>query len=322
MTTILVTGCAGFIGSHTTKALLKGGYQVIGVDNLNDYYNPAWKQQNLKQFEHKNNFTFNRLDITHQKSLEKLFRQAQEQGQKIDKIVHLAARAGVRPSIEQPLLYEKVNVGGTLNLLELAREYQVPHFIFASSSSVYGNQQKVPFSETDPVNQPVSPYAATKKAGEMLCYTYAHLYDIKTTCLRFFTVYGPAGRPDMALYLFTEAILKEEPINKFGDGSTKRDYTYIDDIAAGVLAAVQKPFKFEIINLGNNQPVSLNEFIALLEKITGKTAKINQMGMQPGDVELTYADIKKAQKMLGYEPRTSFKDGLTQFVQWYRMNRL
>jgi UDP-glucuronate 4-epimerase len=322
MTTILVTGCAGFIGSHTTKALLKKGYRVIGVDNLNDYYNPKWKQQNLKQFEHEDNFTFYRLDITHQKDLEKVFKQAQEQEQKIDKIVHLAARAGVRPSIKQPLLYEKVNVGGTLNLLELAREYQVPHFIFASSSSVYGNQKKVPFSETDPVNQPVSPYAATKKAGEMLCYTYAHLYNIKTTCLRFFTVYGPAGRPDMAPYLFTKAILEGKLINKFGDGTTKRDYTYIDDIVAGILAVVKKQFEFEIFNLGNNQPVSLNEFIGLLEKITGKKAKINQMGMQPGDVEITYADIEKAQKLLGYEPRTSFKDGLTQFVQWYRMNRL
>jgi UDP-glucuronate 4-epimerase len=180
----------------------------------------------------------------------------------------------------------------------------------------------VPFSETDPVNHPVSPYAATKKAGEMLCYTYAHLYNIKTTCLRFFTVYGPAGRPDMAPYLFTKAILEGKLINKFGDGTTKRDYTYIDDIVAGILAVVKKQFEFEIFNLGNNQPVSLNEFIGLLEKITGKKAKINQMGMQPGDVEITYADIEKAQKLLGYEPRTSFKDGLTQFVQWYRMNRL
>ncbi len=322
MATILVTGCAGFIGSHTTKALLKKGYKVIGVDNLNDYYNPAWKQRNLKEFEHEDNFTFNRIDITYKKGLEKLFRQAQEQGQKIDKILHLAARAGVRPSIEQPLLYEKVNVGGTLNLLESAREYQVPHFIFASSSSVYGNQHKIPFSETDPVNKPVSPYAATKKAGEMLCYTYSHLYDIKTSCLRFFTVYGPAGRPDMAPYLFTKAILSDKPINKFGDGTTKRDYTYIDDIVTGVLAAVDKPFEFEIINLGNNQPVSLNEFIALLEEITGKTAKINQMGMQPGDVEITYADISKAQKMLGYEPKTSFKNGLTRFVEWYQQHRL
>lgn len=319
---ILVTGCAGFIGSHTTQALLKKGYTVIGVDNLNNYYNPVWKQQNLESFQDENNFTNYRVDITDQEGLEKVFIQARKAGQPIKKIVHLAARAGVRPSIKQPMLYERVNVAGTLHLLELARQYQVPHFIFASSSSVYGNQKKVPFSETDAVNQPVSLYAATKKAGEMLCYTYADLHEIQLTCLRFFTVYGPAGRPDMAPYLFTEAMLQDEPINKFGDGTTKRDYTYIADIVQGVLAAVERPFAFEIINLGNNQPVSLNEFIATLEEITGKTAKINQMGMQPGDVEITYADISKAQKLLDYEPATTFKEGLTKFVQWYRQKRL
>lgn len=320
--TILLTGCAGFIGSHTTKALLQKGYNVIGVDNLNDYYNPSWKQNNLNQLNHENNFTFSRLDITDQAALEQIFKQQQEQNEPIQKIVHLAARAGVRASIEQPLLYQKVNVEGTLNLLELARKYQVVQFVFASTSSIYGAQKKIPFSETDPVNEPVSPYAATKKAAEMLCYTYSHLHQLKVTCLRFFTVYGPAGRPDMAPYLFTEALLKGKPINKFGDGSTKRDYTYIDDIVSGLVAAVEKPFAFEIINLGNNTPVSLNEFISTLEEITDKKAKINQMGMQTGDVPLTYANIDKAGKLLGYQPKTSLKEGLMKFVEWYRENRL
>lgn len=320
--TILITGCAGFIGSHTTQALLNRGYNVIGIDNLNDYYNPAWKQQNLDNLKYENNFTFNRADITDQEELEKIFKEQQEKNQPIQKIVHLAARAGVRPSIEQPLLYQKVNTQGTLNLLELARKYQVEQFVFASTSAIYGEQQKIPFSEDDPVNKPVSPYAATKKAAELLCYTYSHLYQIKTTCLRFFTVYGPAGRPDMAPYLFTKALLNNQPINKFGDGSTQRDYTYIDDIVSGVCAAVEKPFEYEIINLGNNQPVSLNEFIKILEELTDKKAVINQLPLQPGDVPRTYADISKAQKLLGYQPTTNFKDGLKKFVEWYKLNRV
>ncbi len=321
MSQILVTGCAGFIGSNTTEQLLKQGHEVIGVDNLNHYYNPEWKTDNLKEFKDEANFTFHQLDITDQEALEKIFKEQEKAGQKIDKILHLAARAGVRPSIEQPKLYQKVNMQGTLNLLELAKEYKVPHFVFASSSSVYGNQKKVPFSETDPVNKPISPYAATKKAGEMLCHTYAHLYEIKMTCLRFFTVYGPKGRPDMAPYLFTEAIIKGETINKFGDGSSRRDYTYIDDIVQGIKAAIEQPFKFEIINLGNNTPVTLNRFLDLLQEIIGQEAKINQMPMQPGDVDQTYADISKAQELLGFEPKTSFKQGLTKFVQWFQQHR-
>ncbi len=318
MSTILITGCAGFIGSHCTKALLKAGHKVIGLDNLNDYYNPLWKKQNLKEFENENNFTFNQLDIIDQEMVEKQILQKA----KIDKILHLAARAGVRPSIKTPLVYEKVNVLGTLNLLELAKKYQIPHFVFASSSSVYGNQQSVPFKETDPVNQPISPYAATKKSAEMLCYTYAHLYNIKMTCLRFFTVYGPAGRPDMAPYLFTKAIFNDQVITKFGEGTTRRDYTYIDDIVQGVVNALSRPFRFEIINLGNNQPVSLNKFLDLLQEIIGKKAKIKQIQMQPGDVDQTYADITKAQKLLDFEPSTSFTQGLKKFVPWYKENRL
>ncbi len=315
--TIIVTGCAGFIGSHTSNKLLQQGYQVIGIDNLNDYYNPDWKKENLKSLQQSDQFSFHKIDIRDSDNLNQIFK-----NNSIEKIIHLAARAGVRPSIAQPLLYEEVNIKGTLNLLELAKTSQIKQFVFASSSSVYGNQHKVPFSETDPVNEPISPYAATKKAGEMLCHTYAHLYKMPTTCLRFFTVYGPAGRPDMAPYLFTKAILKHNKINKFGNGTTKRDYTYIDDIVSGVVAALQTEFDFEIINLGNNKPVSLNEFISTLEKITGQKALINQMGMQPGDVDITYADVSKAKKLLNYEPKTSFSQGLTKFVNWYKKNRL
>jgi UDP-glucuronate 4-epimerase len=315
--TILLTGAAGFIASHTALTLLKSGETVIGIDDLNDYYNPQWKKDNLERLKKFTNFQFFKTDIRDFAKLEEIFKD-----NKIDLIIHLAARAGVRPSIQKPLLYQEVNVGGTLNLLELARQNQIKDFVFASSSSVYGNQEKVPFSESDPVNKPISPYAATKKAGEMLCYTYSHLYKLNCTCLRFFTVYGPWGRPDMAPYLFTEAILKGKVINKFGDGSSERDYTYIDDIVAGVVAATHLHRPFEIINLGNNQPVSLNQFIALLEKLTAKKMKINQLAMQAGDVKRTYADISKAQKLLNFQPKTSFEDGLKQLIDWYKVERL
>ncbi len=315
--TILVTGAAGFIGSHTSAVLLKQGHQVVGLDNLNDYYNPDWKKQNLAPLQEHGSFTFYQQDICDLEGTREIFARHQ-----IKTIVHLAARAGVRASIEQPFLYEETNVRGTLNLLEIARQKGIKQFVFASSSSVYGNQEKVPFSETDPCNQPISPYAATKKASEMLAHTYAHLYDINCIALRFFTVYGPAGRPDMAPYLFTEAILTGKPIKKFGDGNTRRDYTYIDDVVAGVVAAVGLDHRFEIINLGNNKPITLNEFIATLEEITDKTMKIEQHQLQPGDVEQTFADITKAQKLLGFNPSTRFKEGLAKFVSWYQENRL
>lgn len=315
--TILLTGAAGFIGSHTALALVKEGDTVIGIDNLNDYYNPQWKKDNLKKLSTYQNFKFFESDICNFSQMEKIIKNS-----KFDAIIHLAARAGVRPSIEQPLLYQEVNVGGTLNLLELARQYNVKSFVFASSSSVYGNQEKIPFSETDPVNRPISPYAATKRAGELLCHTYSHLHHINCICLRFFTVYGPGGRPDMAPYLFTEAILKSKSINKFGDGSSERDYTYINDIVAGVVAASHLKKPFEIINLGNNQPISLNDFIKLLEKITGKKMKIKQLPMQAGDVKRTYADISKAQKLLAFKPKTTFEEGLSKLVAWYSAERL
>lgn len=315
---ILLTGAAGFIGSHTARALLEQGDSVIGVDSVNEYYNPKWKLENVAALKQYHNFTFYRQDIRDLAGMQEIF----EMSGKIDVVVHLAARAGVRPSIQEPLLYQDVNIRGTLHLLELTKQYQVSQFVFASSSSVYGNQKKVPFSESDPCNQPISPYAATKKATEELAHTYAHLYGFNTIGLRFFTVYGPAGRPDMAPYLFTEAILTGQPINKFGDGTTKRDYTYIDDIVAGVVASTTLDRPFEIINLGNNTPISLNEFIATLEKITGKTMLINQHEVPPGDVDQTYADISKAQELLNFSPQTSFEDGMKTFVSWFEQHRL
>jgi UDP-glucuronate 4-epimerase len=317
MKTILVTGAAGFVGSHTSQRLLETGHMVVGLDELNDYYDPNWKLANLEKLKKYSNFHFQQADIRDLPALKKIFTDFD-----FNAIVHLAARAGVRPSIEQPLLYEEVNVRGTLHLLELAREYQVKQFVFASSSSVYGNQSQVPFRETDPVNAPISPYAATKKAGEMLCHTYAHLYGINCICLRFFTVYGPNGRPDMAPYIFTKAILEGQKIKKFGDGNTRRDYTYIDDIVSGVVASVELDRNFEIINLGNSQPVSLNEFITTLEQITGQKLQIEELPMQAGDVEQTFADISKAQKLLAYQAETPFAEGLRLFVEWYQANRL
>ena len=315
--TILLTGAAGFIGSHTAKRLLELGKNVIGIDNLNDYYNPEWKQENLAALEKYPNFKFFKIDVRNLDALQKIAKE-----RKIDAIIHLAARAGVRPSIQEPLLYEEVNVRGTLNLLELAKQLEIKQFVFASSSSVYGNQEKTPFSETDRVDHPISPYAATKKAGEMLCHTYSHLYNINCICLRFFTVYGPGGRPDMAPYLFTEAILKSKKIKKFGDGTSRRDYTYIDDIVSGVVASIDLDRSYEIINLGNNTPVTLNEFISILEEITGKKMQFELLPMQAGDVKQTFADISRAQELLNYQPKTPFKAGLEKLVLWYKSARL
>ncbi|MBN2459359.1 GDP-mannose 4,6-dehydratase [Candidatus Woesearchaeota archaeon] len=313
---ILVTGAAGFIGSHVAEALLKRGDAVIGVDCINDYYDVKFKKENLGILNKYPCFVFYKADICDFKAMKKVFDKENP-----EKVVHLAARAGVRPSIDNPFIYEETNVKGTLNLLELAKEAKVKSFVSASSSSVYGNQKKIPFSEKDNVDHPISPYAATKKAGELLCHTYHHLYGMKITCLRFFTVYGPRGRPDMAPYMFVNNVSKGAPIKKFGDGKSRRDYTFITDITEGVLAAADRELEFEIINLGNNKPVSLNEFIAIVEKLVGKKAAANEMPMQPGDVDITYADISKAKKLLGYYPKTRFEEGMKQFVEWYKKNR-
>lgn len=317
MKRILITGCAGFIGSNLTAKLLQENYFVVGMDNLNDYYNPLWKLENMRRFKNNKNFCFIKGDILNADLLNKLFKQ-----HRFDLVVHLAARAGVRPSILNPKLYEEVNIRGTLNVLDLSKEYKIKKFIFASSSSVYGDQYKVPFSENDSVNNPISPYAATKKASELICYTYSHLYNLSTICLRFFTVYGPGGRPDMAPYLFTKAILTGKPIKKFGDGTTSRDYTYINDIVEGISSAIDFKCKYEIFNLGNSHPVILNDFINNLENITGVKAIIENSEIQSGDVITTYADISKARKYLRYNPHTNLYEGLSNFVDWYKKNRL
>ena len=315
METILVTGGAGFIGSHVCDALLEKEKKVVCLDNFNDYYDPEKKKKNIEHNLKKKNFSVEKVDITNFDDLKKVF-----QKYKIDKMIHLAARAGVRPSIEQPRLYFKVNIQGTLNLLELCKEFNIKTFIFGSSSSVYGNNKKIPFSESDITENQISPYASSKKAGEQLCRMYSKFYDINITCLRFFTVYGPRGRPDMAPYKFTKLIYKDKPITMYGDGTSKRDYTFIADIVSGILSATEKQFKFEIINLGNSDPIQLKEFIEIIESILEKKAVINQKEMPPGDVDITYADISKAKKLLNYDPSTDIKTGMKKFIKWYKKN--
>ena len=318
---ILVTGGAGFIGSHAIKKLLDQKIKVICLDDFNSYYNPKFKRENIEEFRNNKGFKLYKQDICDLEGLEKIFSES-----KIDLIIHLAARAGVRPSIEDSLLYHRVNVMGTVNLLELAKKYKIKKFVSASSSSVYGNNEKVPFAESDRVDNPISPYAATKKSGELICHAYHDLYDINIACLRFFTVYGPKGRPDMAPYKFTKLISEGKEIQMYGDGSTYRDYTYIDDIVSGIIASVDYVKKnnnvYEIFNLGNSDTVKLKYFIEVIEKAVGKKAKIKKMPMQPGDVEKTYADLTKSRKLLGYSPKTSIEEGIEKFVEWYKVNRV
>jgi UDP-glucuronate 4-epimerase len=313
----LITGGAGFIGSHTTAALLSRGDQVACLDNFNDYYSPQRKRKNVSEFLDNPDYRLYEGDIRDKERLKEVFAE-----EKPAKVIHIAAMAGVRPSIERPLLYEEVNVKGTLNMLEAAHRHRVTNFLFASSSSVYGGQEKVPFSEDDPITHPISPYAATKAAGELLCYTYHHLYSLNITCLRFFTVYGPKGRPDMAPYLFTKWVFEGAGLTMFGDGTTSRDYTYIDDIVSGVVAALDADLGYEIINLGNSQTVILGDFIALVEDLVGKKAHIVQEDMQLGDVPRTCADISKARRLLGYDPQTPVEEGMKHFVAWYRQEVL
>lgn len=310
---ILVTGAAGFIGSWTAKCLLEKGHDVIGIDNFNDYYNQEFKESNVRGLKIK----LHREDIRDYGRLKNIF-----EDNRIDKIVHLAAMVGVRPSIANPFIYEEVNVKGTLNLLELAKQNNAKKFIFASSSSVYGNRDKVPFSEEDSTNSPISPYAATKKSGELICYAYSHLYKMPVVCLRFFTVYGPCGRPDMAPYKFVDRIAHSKEIEMYGDGSTRRDYTYVSDVVSGVLKSIDLDADYEIINLGCGNPVKLKDFISVIEKNLGKKAKIVRKEMQPGDVKQTYADISKAKKLLGYNPKTKIEEGMKAFCDWYAKNRL
>ena len=313
---ILVTGAAGFVGSHVVDALLAAGNKVIAVDNLNDYYNPDFKEGNISGHLGNANYSIEKIDIRDKEAVDSVFAK-----HKIDKIIHLAARAGVRPSIEDPLIYEQTNVLGTMHLLNAAKENKIQQFVFGSSSSIYGNSKETPFSEDMKTDKPISPYAATKKAAELICHTYSHLYKLPITCLRLFTVYGPRGRPDMAPYKFTKAISEGTEITMFGDGSSQRDYTFVKDIVSGILKALEKPFPFEIINLGNSKPVELKKFISVIEESVRKKANIKQIEMQPGDVDITYANIDKAKKLLGWEPTTSIEEGMKEFVAWYKNER-
>lgn len=314
---ILITGGAGFIGSNLTEKLLGLKNIVICVDNFDPYYDPRVKKENIKPFLVFSNYHFYREDILNIEGLKKIFDK-----EKPDKICHLAARAGVRPSIESPQIYQKVNIEGTLNLLELAKKFKIKNFVFASSSSVYGDRNEAPFREDDNTDFPLSPYAATKKAGEVLLWTYHHLYNLNCTALRFFTVYGPSGRPDMAPYLFTDAIFKGKPIKKFGDGTSKRDYTFVDDIVAGIISALNHDLPYEIINLGNNRPITLNEFIQVIEEALAKKAIIEKLPPQLGDMTITCADITKAKQLLNYSPKTSISEGIKKFVSWYLEKRI
>jgi UDP-glucuronate 4-epimerase len=312
---LLVTGAAGFIGSHLCERLLAGGDRVTGIDNFDPFYPPAMKRANLSAARQHDRFDFHETDLRDTEAIRTLWQQTGP----FDAVVHLAAKAGVRPSIADPVGYEQANVLATVNLLNLAtRESPHPRFIFASSSSVYGNNQKVPFAEDDPVTEPISPYAATKRAGELISYTFHHLYALPVFCLRFFTVYGPRQRPDLAIHKFTARLLSGEPIDQFGDGLSSRDYTYIDDIIDGVTAAVDRCAGYEIINLGNSEPVTLADMIATIEQATGVAATIRALPAQPGDVERTCADISKAGNLLDYHPTTNFADGVGRFVEWYR----
>ncbi|HEV2806195.1 MAG TPA: GDP-mannose 4,6-dehydratase [Chthoniobacterales bacterium] len=312
---ILVTGGAGFIGSHLVEKLLATGHEVSILDDFNDFYDPQIKRANIAAVA--GDVSIHRIDLRDSAGVNLLFHR-----EKFDAIVHLAARAGVRPSISQPQLYYDTNVSGTLHLLEAARHIGIERFVFASSSSVYGICKEVPFSEDFNLTQTISPYAATKVAGEFLCSTYSHLYQMRIVALRFFTVYGARQRPDLAIHQFTRKIDAGQPIDQFGDGTTRRDYTYIDDIIHGVTAALDYngPL-YDLFNLGESETIQLKELIAAIEKALGKKAKINQLPEQPGDVPLTCADISKARRLLGYNPTTKLGEGLPKFVDWFLSNR-
>ncbi len=310
---VLITGGAGFIGSHLTRALLQRGDRITALDNFNDYYDPVIKRRNVASWLEREDYTLVEGDIRDAALVDQLFATHQ-----FDVVVHLAARAGVRPSLQQPILYEEVNCIGTLRLLEAARAHGPQNFVFGSSSSVYGINEKVPFSETDEVNQPISPYATTKRAGELLAYNYHHLYDLKISCLRFFTVYGPAQRPEMAIHKFTDLLARGQAIPVYGDGDSRRDYTYVDDIVDGIIAAMDLAPDFEIFNLGGAETTRLGDLITWIAEDLGVELRVDRLPMQPGDVPITYADVTKAGAMLGYQPKVPIREGIRQFVAWYR----
>lgn len=312
---ILVTGGAGFIGSHLTRRLLERGDRVTVLDDFNDFYDPARKRANVAPFLTRSDYELVEGDIRDADLVDSLFQRGS-----FDIVVHLAARAGVRPSLQEPILYEETNCIGTLRLLEAARRWGPEIFIFGSSSSVYGINEKVPFSETDEINQPISPYATTKRTGELLCYNYTHLYGMRTACLRFFTVYGPAQRPEMAIHKFTDLLARGQAVTMFGDGASRRDYTYIDDIVDGIVASMDLAPSFEILNLGGADTTSLSDLIHWIAEELGVEPNIETLPDQPGDVPITYADVTKATEMLGYSPKVPIREGLKRFVSWYRQH--
>ena len=312
---VLITGAAGFIGSSLADDLLAKGFSIMGIDNFDSFYTRDIKETNISNALKHNLYSFQEGDIRDMKFLDSCF-----SGFRPDIIIHLAAKAGVRPSIKDPASYYDVNVNGTLNLLEAMRRNKIGRMLFASSSSVYGNNKKIPFAESDNVDFPVSPYAASKKACELLCHTYHHLFDMDIFCLRFFTVYGPRQRPDLAINKFTRALLNDEPITLFGDGSTSRDYTHISDILQGIGQAMENLKGFGIFNLGESNAISLKELVALLENSTGKKADIKYLPMQDGDVLRTFADISRAKSVLGYNPVVNIADGISNYVEWVRVN--
>jgi UDP-glucuronate 4-epimerase len=311
---VLVTGGAGFIGSHIVERLIARGDEVVVLDDLNNYYDPAIKERNLAGVAGQPGLHLVRGDIADEAAVGQAFAMS-----RIRAVVHLAARAGVRPSLSDPLLYERANIRGALQILEQSRREEVERVVFASSSSVYGLTSHTPFKESDPADRPISPYSATKRAAELLCYTYSHLYELPIVCMRLFTVYGPRQRPDLAIHAFTRSIWNGQPIQVFGDGTSARDYTFVDDIVDGILTALDRPvpFAYEIFNLGNSLPVQLSALISLIENALGRTAVIEPAPEQPGDVKLTYADIGKAQRMLGYQPRVQIEEGIERFCSWY-----
>ena len=313
MKTYLVTGAAGFIGFHVSRALLERGDRVLGLDNLNDYYDVSLKEARLRLLQDNEQFTFYPEDLANREGLTKVFKE-----NRIQVVCNMAAQAGVRYSLVNPFAYQSSNLQGFLNIIHLSQEHQVENFVYASSSSVYGNNKKVPFSVEDRVDKPISLYAATKKANELVAHTYSHLYSLPCSGLRLFTVYGPWGRPDMALFIFTEAISKNQPIEVYNFGKMRRDFTYIDDIVQGVLASMDRPVPYAIYNLGNSRAVDLLYFIECIEKELGKKAEKKMLPMQPGDVVETYADISESERDLGFQPTTRIEEGIANFINWYR----
>jgi len=310
---ILITGGAGFIGSHISERLIKIGHNIICIDNFNDFYDPKIKEDNLANIINNKRFKLFPIDILDKKKINKIFLE-----NNIDLVIHLAARAGVRPSIANAELYEIVNVQGTINLLEECKRNNVNKFIFASSSSVYGGNKKTPFSENDQVDKPVSPYAMTKKSGERICYTYHYLYNIQVFAFRFFTVYGPRQRPEMAIHKFVREMMDGRDINIYGNGKSSRDYTYIDDIIDGITNSLDIISGYEIFNLGNSKPINIIELIKIIEDQTGLNANIVYAEKQPGDVFCTYSDISKAKRMINYNPKVSIEVGIKRFIEWYK----